>query len=148
MSRHAAYVAPGRVHVQTARVYTARTQDASKGPSSAGLPGPTGDLNYAAEKFASALRMMATSELPLRQRLREARACAGPVSEHDLPEPARTVFKAFNARITWAASTGEGTCPATLAIVSDGEVRALAGALVDLAFEVSDAVLRAASGGR
>jgi hypothetical protein len=86
-------------------------------------------------KLGAAVVHLATSDAPIRDRLRRAGAMIGPVSENDFPEGSstRAALCAWRARTSWAESKGEGTLPATLALVSDQEAHALARLLVDVA---------------
>jgi hypothetical protein len=97
---------------------------------------PCGSLSYADEKFACAVHMMAVGEAPLRARIVAAFEEFHPVGEEDFPEGStlRAEFVALLARLTWAEDReGHGTLDATLAIISDSEVRALARLIVNLA---------------
>jgi len=99
------------------------------------------DTRYAYEKFSEAIGIMATSELPLRQRLLEARTCFVAVDADDMPAEARADFVALDTRMSSVkASRGEGDWAATLAAVSDDEVRRLARLLVDIFWRLEDAV--------
>jgi hypothetical protein len=100
------------------------------------------ELHYAHEKFSSAVSFMATSELPLRERIREARLHFVAVHEDDLPDDARADWRALTARTSWAEDAGGGTIAATLAVVSDLEVRRLADLIVDLHGRIVDALIR------
>jgi hypothetical protein len=89
-------------------------------------------LAYAAEKLGEAVDIMATSDLPMRQRLRDAHFEFCAVQEEDFPKGVRADWRALMARMTWAADQGAGTIAATLGVVSGEECRRLAQLIVDL----------------
>jgi hypothetical protein len=101
----------------------------------------TDDMSYAHEKFSSAVHEMAVSELPIRERVRNAHTAFIAVCEDDLPADARVDFVALMARMTWAEDkTGEGTVAATLRLVSDGEARSLARLICDIDTRIEHAM--------
>ena len=57
-----------------------------------------GDINYASEKFGSAVRILATSRDAIHERVKAARIEFGPVTEEDLPPDAIEDFQAFKSR--------------------------------------------------
>jgi hypothetical protein len=97
-----------------------------------GRPGTP--LSYAEEKFSTAVYAMAVSEAPLRQRIRQAHESFCAVGEEDFPEGSSALsdYRALMARTTWAENKGQGTIPATLAVISDLECRRLAQLICDV----------------
>jgi hypothetical protein len=92
-------------------------------------------LSYADEKFSVAVRTLAISEEPMRQRIRDAYRSFTAVGPEDFPEGSsvRADYVALMARMTWAEDkTGQGTIPATLAVISDDECRRLADLICDI----------------
>ena len=108
-----------------------------------------GDKYYAHEKFCAAVRHLAVSDGSRRDNLLEARREFSPVSDGDMPTlELAEEFRALMKRLTWAAdTTGEGTIPATIAAMDDGEARAIAGAIVDICFTLENAVKHALMNG-
>ena len=102
-----------------------------------------GDKYYAWEKFASAVRHLATTDGPWRERLRDAWRYISPIDKGDLPDDAQPYYQALIARMTWAESTGEGTLHATLALISDTEARAIAALFKDVESALAHAVIDA-----
>jgi hypothetical protein len=108
--------------------------------------GGNGDKYYALEKFDQAMRHLATSDGPWRERLRDAYRHISPLGEEDMPPGAETTlrdYRALIARMTWAESKGEGTLPATLALISDQEARAIAALFADVECGLAHAVIDA-----
>lgn len=107
-----------------------------------------GDKYYAYEKFGSAVRHLATTSGDIRERLREARAKFSPITEGDLPTTeAREALRAINARLNWAESTGQGTLPATLALITEQEGCAIAGLISDVEGMLAFAIIEAQKNG-
>jgi hypothetical protein len=108
-----------------------------------------GDKYYAHSKFCSAVRHLAVHDGSRREHLREARAHFSPVTEADMPtEEAADEFRELMRRLTWAEDkTGEGTIPATLAVIDDSEARSIAAAIVDLCSILENAVIHAQRNG-
>jgi hypothetical protein len=107
-----------------------------------------GDKYYAWEKFGTAVRILATSDGPWRDRLRDAYTSICSLSEEDFPPDAVADYRSLIARMTWAqAKAGEGTIPATLALISDTEASALAGLFVDIEGRLVDAIIDARAEG-
>ena len=103
-------------------------------------PGPgAGDMYYAAEKFGSALRHLATSDDAWEERLTGAFQYISPVSAADMPPDALDDYSELVARSNWAPSTGRGTRQATLAVVTDQQARCIAGLFADVSCRLDSA---------
>jgi hypothetical protein len=98
--------------------------------------GIMGDKYYAREKFASAVRDLATSDGSWSERLGEAQSHVSPVTVADMPPEAVENYRALVARMTRAR--GEGP---TLALISDMEARAIAGLFCDVAVDLASEVI-------
>jgi hypothetical protein len=108
-----------------------------------------GDKYYAHEKFCSAVRHLAISDGSRRDHLLEAHRCFVGVSDTDMPtEEVAEEFRALTKRLTWAEDTnGQGTIPATLAVIDDGEARAIASAIVDIRSALEHSIIDAQKNG-
>ncbi len=109
-----------------------------------------GDKYYAYEKFSSAVRYLAVHDGPRRELLLEARRHFTPITEADLPPDSETItdFRSLMERMTRARdSTGEGTIPATLKLISEDEARAIADLIVDIHSSLTHAIFTAQRNG-
>jgi hypothetical protein len=98
-------------------------------------------LNYANEKFGSAVYDMARSDAPMRERLHAAYMNFHPVGCFDLPERLRSQFTAIMTRLTAVPSFGdEGWLTRTLLTISDQECRRIAQLIVDLALDIDSEI--------
>lgn len=105
-----------------------------------------GNKYYAHEKFGSAVSYLAVNDGPRRNLLREARRRFTAVTEADMPPGSQAVadFRSLNTRMTWAEdTTGEGTLPATLALISEEEARAIADLIVEIYSSLTHAIFAA-----
>lgn len=101
------------------------------------------DLNYAHEKYGTAVRILALGDAPLRDRLLDAyrssassahppRGGLGP----EIDAEVQTRIEDFDARMTAAGDGPDGSIAATVAQMSDEEVREVAAELVSISREL------------
>ncbi len=106
-----------------------------------------GDKYYAYEKFSSAVRHLATTDERWSERLRGAYRHVSPLGAADMPPSALADYRRLIVRMTWAESKGEGTLPATLALISDREARAIASLFDDVLACLAHAIFDAQRSG-
>ena len=99
-----------------------------------------GGLYYALCKFEQAVVVLEEERssrwegacLSPHGKLHDALTVICAVSERDLPDEAKARLRALRIRTSWAASTGKGTQPATLRVISEDEVANLAALFVEI----------------
>ncbi len=127
-------------------VWCGGADDPSRWSAGPGTIGRMGDKYYAHEKFGAAVRYLSVNDGARRDLLRDARGFFSAITEADLPPESSAIddFRSLNTRMTWADDkTGEGTVPATLALITEDEARAIAGLIVDIYSSLTYAIFDA-----
>ena len=90
-------------------------------------------LDYACEKFGTAIRFMASSPADIKDRIHSAYLEFHPVKSEDLPQDSRNKYEDLIGKLTSVTARGdEGKLRASLDAMSEEEATELAKAIVDL----------------
>jgi hypothetical protein len=93
-----------------------------------------GDLHYMSEKFGVAVHIMATTDAPLRQRVRHAYVGSARLGDPDLgglgPEPSPELAERVNSLA--GRVTLDGTYDTSFKVMSDDEVKEIAEEIYDI----------------